>query len=218
MTIQKVGKGSATLLNFNLASAASTAKSPDEFDKFVLDLMAVAGVKPLVKVSGLNKSQTVVRIRQGEGFEILGLLAPVDDMGKTAKIALPEKRHVYIPLKGYAGFTNVIERKLTSPFLLRTLFKNKQNPPVIVLNKKTVTLGGSVQLDLSSYGKNRVLRLTLLDSDGKRMNHRPWVIAVDPKKPVREIRFAYNYPAGKYTLKMVDVQTGLSSSASIDLK
>ncbi len=218
LSSKTVGKGLALLLNFNLSSAASNTRDKQKFNTFMLNILALAGIHPLLEVSGIDLEQAVIRMRMGRGFQILGLLANTADVGKTIRITMPDKAHVYIPAAGKLGFSNIIEQKLDTPFRLYTLFKTEQSPPPIILDRTRVNLGEAVHLDLSGYARDRVLRLTLLGPDNKRLNHHPWVIAVDSAQPVREIRFAYNYKPGRYRLKLMDIQTGLESETRLEAR
>jgi hypothetical protein len=223
-TVRKYGQGQAVLLNFTLATARLDA--PEQFDRFLLELLAACGVTPTVKTEALPP-ESIVRLRQGEGFDLVGLtnrrLANRGHDGDEVTLTFPESGYLYEVNKGFVGKQNSVKFRFAPPFKLFTRFATEQTAPPLRLSANTATPGTPVRIDLSPFAAGRVLWLQIADPEGQRVwKHsetvRHEVIEVNPRQRTWPLHFAYNAPRGTYTLTLTDVATGLSSQAKMELK
>jgi len=99
-----------------------------------------------------------------------------------------------------------------------SLFDAKQNPPAILLEKTEIARGEKLEMDLSPFRNAQVLRLEYIDISGNTLTRRTKIIVVDGEKPVELLRFALSDQPGKWTLRLTDVATGLSSKTAVDVK
>ena len=224
-TVRRYGKGHAVLLNFPLANAKLSAKG-DTFDRFMLDLLAACGVAPTVKVTGLP-DESIVRVRQGRGFHLMGLmnrrLAVGGRDGGAVTVTFPKAGTIYEPGKGRVARGRTVTCTFAPPFKLFAIFPTPQQPPTLRLSSTTARPGTPITLDLSPFAPGRVLLVQIRDAGGHLIRPRSEAVVhevfeVDPRQKTRPIYFAYNAPKGTYKLTLTAVVTGLASQASIDLK
>lgn len=210
--VNPVGKGLALLLNFNLGAAEQTASAQTPFDRFMLDLLSLADITPKAKVEGLNPAHVILRVRQAEGYAVVGLLDSTKaDLNKTATLAWNRKVHVYEADKGYVGHLDQWKAEMKVPFKIYCLFEQERQPPPIKLSAATAAPGTPLALDLTPFAKDTVLRLELPGLN------RPEVLVIDGKRESHELWFAYNYPPGAHRIVLTDVRTGLKSEQEFNL-
>ncbi|MHB9056993.1 MAG: hypothetical protein ACYC2P_12730, partial [Paludibacteraceae bacterium] len=215
--VTNYGKGDAVLLNFSLSTAANTCDKTASLDKFLLDLLNSVGIIPPVVPSNIDKQDAIVRVRSGKGFQLIGLLAGKNDIGKPVNLTLPEKVYFYQPGKGYLAHSNKIDLQLTPPFQLLSCFEQKQSHPEIKLSTVDVTPGNVVTLDFNNFLNGTVLLLQIKDPEGKRLMLRNQVITVNEKHKNALIHFAWNDAPGIYTVILENVATGLQSHQTVTL-
>lgn len=215
--VANYGKGEAVLLNFSLSTAANTCDKSASLDKFLLNLLNSVGITPPVLISNIDKQDAIVRVRSGKDFQLIGLLAEKNDIGKTVNIALPGKVYFYQPGKGYLEYSNKISLQLNQPFKLISYFQQQQHHPEIKLSTVDVTPGNVVALDLNSFSNGTVLLLQIKDPAGKMLMLRNQVITVSGKHKNALIHFAWNDTPGNYTIILENVATGLQSQQILTL-
>jgi len=224
-SVRKYGKGQAVLLNFTLGTAKIGAKDGD-FDKFMLDLLAACGVKPEI-ISGNLPPNSVVRVRKGDGFELVGItnrsMAMGGRDGGEMSLTFPSSSYIYEVGKGFMAQGKTGKFKFAPPFKLLTFFKSEQTAPPLKLSSSTVVPGTPVQLDLSPFAKGRIMLLQVRDGRGKLIRYRNEAVThevfkIDGKRKNRPIYFAYTDPKGKYEIMLQDVATGLKTRKIVVLK
>ena len=218
--VRELGKGRAILLNFTLQMAETTAAKETPFNKFVLDLLKVAGVESRHTVS-LPDSSGIVRFRTGKGFELVG--AHVSDSTVKAKgkgeILLPSERFIYACGVGFVGKTNKISLDFSaSPLELFSLFESKQAAPEVSVARKS-KLGSAAEFDLSAIPDGRTLLIEVF-APGKE-KQKPWPernAVVDTGKTRKHpFHFAYNDAPGTYRFVITDMVTGLKTEKTISV-
>ena len=216
-TVTHYGKGQAILLNFTLSSAAATSSETAPLSRFLLDLLAAAGVTPPVKVSGIGEDEAIVRVRIRDGLMLVGLMAGKKDIGKSATLALAQTAYIYNPEAGLIKQGDKVEIKLDKPFKMVSCFNRKQEIPKITLSATKAAPGEPVTLSLKGFAPGTVLLLQIKDPAGKLMPLRKQVVTAG-KQEDPTIRFAFEDAAGNYTLELTDVATGLKSEKTLPLK
>lgn len=214
-TSKKYGKGQAILLNFNFAIAESSAEPSFSLGKFLEKLLAAHAVSSSFNID----QESTFRVRQGNGFDLLGFRSSDAEIkaGRVIRLNLPEKRFVYECGQGFLGEQASIEVKQEGKSLyLFSSFASRQSAPTLVL-PSTAPRGAIMPLDLSQLPKGRVLCLRVTAPDGKEMPERALVIDT-ARKPQAQLQFAWNDQAGRYGLTLEDVTTGLKSAYSLILQ
>ena len=99
-----------------------------------------------------------------------------------------------------------------SPLSLFSLFKEKQSAPVFTV--RDVRRGRFLEIKLPRLSAGRVYRFELNDPSGKKV----WQCVFDREeiRPVRAV--AYSEPAGRWSAKLTDVATGLSTNETFEVK
>jgi len=212
---KEMERGLAILLNFNLSSAQNTAHSETSIDRLLLELLGVAGIEPEVSITGLTTAELVVRLRQGLDYQVLGILAPTEDVGKTAKIRLPKSFWVYEVNKGLVGQGSEIDGNVKSPLLVYSLFDEPQQAPAFQLSKATVPPGEPTSIQPHGFSESGLYRLDIVDPTGMVLSKRTRFFKGAAPGTAGDIHFAYTDPAGKYVIKIVDVRTGLQTEADV---
>jgi len=217
-TFQEIsyGKGRAILFNFSLATAGNSCSKTAPLDKFLLDLLAGVEVAPVVRIEGINNSNTLIRVRQKHDFRLIGLLADKSDIGKTVNIILPEKAYIYEPAEGFIQHDKCAKLKIDRPFKLISCFSEKQEKPEIILTDGKAVPGKPVILSLKNFSTGMVLLLEIKDPAGKLMSLRKQVVIVGKQSNV-QVWFAFNDLPGNYTLILTNINSGLKSEKSIML-
>ncbi len=212
---KKYGKGQAILLNFNFAIVESSADPSFSLAAFLDKLLASYGVGS----SFAPDAETIFRVRQGQGFDLLGFRSSDAEIkaGRVLRINLPEKHFVYECGRGFLGEQAQIEVKQGGKSLyLFSSFAEKQAAPSIKLPVKTVR-GAIVPLDFKGLPRGRVLCLRITAPDGEDMPERALVVDT-ARKSQAQLQFAWNDLPGKYQVLLEDVTTGLSSLYSLELE
>lgn len=216
--VKRYGKGSAVLLGFSLASVSTTCSSDASMTGFMLDMLGTLGIKSPVKVSGVNHEETIIRVRQGNGFKLVGLLADKKDVGKTVTVVLPEPAYIYAVGAGYITYGKSVSLKLDKPFKLLSCFIARQAPPEVKLSAASTVPGKPVDLDLSIFKPGTVLFIQLRDPSGNMLMLRKKVLIIDGKMKKYPLHFAFNDKLGAYTLSVTEVASGLHAEVNIKLE
>lgn len=215
---RKVGKGTAILLNFNLGSAHNTALDENAFDRFLLDLLRLGHVEPEIKVSGLSPEQMIVRVRENQENQVLGVLAAPTDIGKDWALRLPREGWVYEVNRGLIGHSRELQAKIDAPFKVFTVFDRKQSAPTLKLNRGRASGGQEALLDTARLSPHGVYRLDILAPTGETLKGRTRVFSGHKPGNANEIRFAYNDAPGVYRVLLTDVRTGLQAEQKINFR
>lgn len=187
-----------------------------KFDEYVLKLLAPAGVKPLMRINGVEKApRTILRLRQGVGFILAGVLFQTDADGGEFSLEFNDgrPRHVYRVDGGYAGFTSRVEFDSRDyPWAQFSFFEERQNPPEIRLARREYAPGERLSLPAGSFRPNGVYRVTV---SGPRTERFVYCVK-DGSKPC-EFDFALDDEPGRWKIQVDDLATGLSSSETVEL-
>jgi glycosyl hydrolase family 42 (putative beta-galactosidase) len=216
MKIRKVGKGRAILLNFTLSAAASTANKNTPSDEFLASLLKTADITPPVKITGLLGRNQVIRVRQANGIEVVGILADKNDLGQKATFAFGRKVWIYESGKGLVKHAASCQAEIKIPLKILCLFDTKQTAANVTIDKSQITRGDKVKLDLSQVREGAVLLLQIKAPNGKLLSLRRRVI-VNNSTADTVIPFAYNDTVGTYSLILTDIATALKKTIKITL-
>jgi Beta-galactosidase len=217
MQLRNVGKGRAILLNFTLGAAASTASESTPCDAFLVSLLKTVDIKPPVKITGVPGENRVIRVRQGNGIEVVGMLADKNDLGKKARFIFNRKVWIYEPGKGLVKQGRSCQTVIKLPLKILCLFNRKQTAPNVAVDKTQIAPGGKVKLNLSSIRKGAVLLLQIKAPNGKFLSLRRRVI-VNNDNADKVVPFAYNDQPGAYSLILTDIATALKKTIKVILK
>lgn len=202
------GKGKAILLNFMLSSAVNTADKPTPFDRFIDGFLPA----PIFKVAPGLDENAVIRIRHGNGFDVIAATLPPARLGEKTTVALPGKRFFYLCGEGFAGEGNTLTLDFAkSPFLCYSIFSEKQKEPDFSIAGGA--RGGRLAFSGPALVSGRVYRLELTDPAGQ--IRRTFVFDRAEKAPV--IRIAYNEPAGRWKAVLTDIATGLRKTTNFEV-
>ncbi len=212
-----VGKGETILLNFTLATASETAAGKADFDAFLLKVLAERGIARRYTVGGDPLQKQILRVREGEGFDLVGLVTATQDLGKRVTLDLGgTPKFIYAVNKGPAGRGGRIEiPKLELPFSLYTLFDTEQTPPPLTLSGDALAPGEAVALDLRPLRKGCIYLLSVAAPGGGEIQDRRLILHADGKQESQDLCFAHNDAPGSYTVTLKDIATGLASKRSI---
>lgn len=215
-TIHRQGKGLAILLNMNLASARATASSATPFEPFIMELLALADIRPAVQVEGVQRDKMLLRIRKSGDCTTIGLLVDADDADKTATLTLPTPAYVYRADGELIGHGRTVSVTCDPPFQLLCAFEQQPLPPTVKLSDSSVVLGDSTVISPQGLSEHGVYRIEMIAPNGKPMLRRTRVFHGLGKSADRTLRLALNDASGRYTVKVTDVRTGLSATATLD--
>lgn len=216
--VREIGQGLAVLLNVNLTSACDSATDGTSGDALLLNLLALAGIKPSIKASGVNLSRLVVRVRKAGETHVLGLLADPRDVGKRIDIDLPRELCIYRAAGERVGRSATLSFVLDQPFSVFCFFGADPMPPAFALDRSVVTRGDSVELALPKQQLGGVWRLETSDPQGQIMRRRTRVLVADAAPGPESVRFALSDAPGTYTLRLTDVRTGLRQERTVDVR
>jgi len=217
MKVKRYGKGTAVLLNFGLSAAENTADPSTPLAGFLDSLLRGAGFTPEYKVADSDRS-TVVRIRSGNGFELIGALVPNDKVGTVLNVQLPGDRYIYECYQGLVGRANVLKMNFAdSPYRLYALFPEKQTPPAVTLTAGQAKLGTAAMLDLSKLPAGRVYYVRVFDADKAEQFNRNQVVKSPVAGGAVPIPLAYNDMPGAWTVIVMDVATGLETELQLNV-
>lgn len=205
------GKGKALLLNFNFSIVETSADASTPLDGFLRRLLTDNGIR--IPYSLDNKA--VLRVRDGQGFELLGLHA--DKPGENLTLTLPEERYVYECGVGYVGHEKKISVHFNaSPLRVYATFAEKQSAPPVKVPSRVKT-GGNIRFDLGNIPVGRIVVIRVSAPDGREMPERNVVLNTAKD---REYLFAlpYNAAPGNYRFEVMDYTTGLSGKYTVDVE
>ena len=209
---RKYGKGKAILCNFSFASACNTALPAGSFDGWINSLLKTAGAEPSFKVGKVEET-TMIRIRHNKDFSLVGVMQLPQHMNKPVDIDLKGSYHVYEADGKYLGKKNKIRAEFkNSPLQLFAVFKEKQKAPVLAVSN--VRKGEFLTFRLPVLRDGRVYRLELNDPSGKEV----YQCVFDRKEIAPRRAIAYTDKAGKWTAKLTDIATGLSTTTTFEVK
>lgn len=215
MQVRKFGKGTAILLNFSLSAAENTASPATPFAKFIDELLAGAGSTPEYSIPDSDRS-TVVRIRSGNGFDLVGALIPPDKVGSSLKVPLPGERYIYECGHGPVGRAKVLDMDFKdTPYRLYALFDKEQHAPAVKLEGSPVEAGSVVRLDFSELPAGRVYAVRLFNPAGVEQFNRNQVVGT----PIDALAvpLAYNDMPGAWRLVIEDIATGLKTEFKLNV-
>jgi len=219
------GKGTAILLNFSAFSLPDLGAEgmPPEVGALFETLLAEAGVLPsrvLTDESGA-KARGIETTRWQDGdIEILSLFQPYGQK-REVTVTLNTSRAVYALNTGeYVGqrrqFPAAIVPARATFFALSP---NRAARPKLTLASAVVERGTLARCMVAAPGAGGLHAFRLIVSaDGKEMDCFQQKVAADGKGMTVDIPVAFNDPAGTWKIKVVDVMTGLSSTASLLVK
>jgi hypothetical protein len=216
--IQKLGKGTAILLNFSFSSARDTACGGTSFKQFLLSILAAENIKPYATLASIAPGGRMIRIRQGNGFTLVGLLCNKDELGKTVELSVPQTAYVYEVGRGLVGHESSWSFKLDSPFKLFTLYDKEQSKPEFSLGSGSASPGNVLNADISKIPCGTVLFVQIIGTDGNSLPMRDQVIVADDKTKSFDIIFAYGDKPGRYTVRAKSINTGLVADVEVELK
>ncbi len=217
LAARTVGKGEAILLNFNLGSAYNTAPQQNDFDRFLLDLLKLAGIGPEIKIDGLSP-QRLVRVRQAGSSHIIGILADKKDIGKTWALQLPRAGWIYEVNQGFLGHTGTLQSKLDTPFKLLAVFEEKQSAPPLKLNRERATGGQEILLETTRLSAQGVYRVEVFSPSGALLKNYTKVFTTRKLGDANRIRFALSDERGRYRILLTDARTGLQTAREVELR
>lgn len=218
LQVRQVGKGAVVVLGFTLGAAAGTAAKDTPLQAFLLDLLAAAGVSPRVRTSGLSGENGTLRVRRGDGWEIIGVQAGRADWGKEIRFAIPTEAFVYEVDRGLVGHVKEWTATLDPPFKLYAVFEQQPVPPAVRLAPPSVARGSAVALDMSAVPVGAVLRIRLLGPDRTPLPLRDQVMAVKAPGATASVAFAHTDAPGACTIAVRDVRTGLETLLPVEVR
>ena len=209
---RKYGKGKAILCNFSFASACNTAIPAGSFDRWISSLLKEYGAAPAFTVGSVEET-TMVRTRHNEDFSLVGVMQLPQHMGKQVDINLNAPYHIYEVDGKYLGQKAGLNVKFKdTPLQLFSVFKTKQTAPKFaVANAKK---GEFLKFKLPALSSGRVYRLELNDPSGTEV----YQCVFDRKEIAPYRAVAYTDKAGKWTAKLTDIATGLSTTTTFEVK
>lgn len=218
MQVKEFGKGRAILLNFSFASAKNTACDAGAFSQFLKSLLASEKITPYAKLDGVEDESLIFRVREGNGFKLVGILCGKNDTGKTATLSIPGTSYVYEVNRGFLKKCDSWSFKFDVPFKLFALYEKEQKAPEFSLSSKDATAGKTLLADISKILDGSVLYVQLKGPDGTALPLRDKVVLVDKKTRQFDLPFAYSDKPGKYSVVVKNVNTGLESKEDLVLK
>lgn len=210
-----IGEGLAILLNFSLGAAANTADPATPMESFLLDLLALAEIRPAVTVGGLDPAQTLLRLRRKGACTTIGLLADKASLGKPVTLDLPQESHVYRADGGAVGRRRRVTFTLDSPLALFCCFASKPDAPVLRPDRRRLAVGESLTIDRAALDPEALYRLEVIDPAGVSLLRRLRVFAGRGSATDTTVRWAFNDAPGRYTLVLTDIRTGLQAPTRI---
>jgi hypothetical protein len=221
-----VGKGSAILLNFTLASLVSACGTPEKFNEEMALILKKLGMRPLVAQKGLPEG-SIIRWGHGAGFDLIAFannsLSAEGKGGGAVTVAFPQKGTIYEVLKGPVGEGDAVTVVFDPPWRFLTCFAEKQSAPVLTLSSDSPAPGKPLFIDIAGFPAKRMLYLDVRDPAGKEVIPRNesvkrGLIIPDGRKSTFPLHFAWSDPKGNYTLTLTDVATGLKTSRVVRLQ
>lgn len=227
--INKIGKGTAILLNFNFASAYAGDKDNKGYYSLMDGLLNLAGVKRRFIID--EPEHICVRSLTMGDLSVLGvtcapkLIERIMDFNKEEKYAsprimkLPGKMHVYeMRTEQYLGKIDEITVPATRPtnsvqthiyVLMRKLPEIKAEIPDKV--KQGDNLNVALSLKGAENAEGRVIRIHLKQPDGKEaLSFRRYPKLEKDGKKNLALAIPYNAPPGGWEMEVRDVPSGVA--------
>jgi len=227
MFYRRSGKGSAFLLNFSVTGACRTPDGRDSFGRLMETLLAEAGVSPALKVfdAAGKRVQDVILVQRKVGdVRLAGILLSAKP-GVTgfpgATLELPKPYYLCNLITGEslgrmksvklgveAGRLKLFSLLEDSPEELRITAPNAKRGELL-----KVTVQGK-QKALNGH----VVRLDVLGPAGEALPHYSRRIMIEGDGAEAEVPMALNDPPGKWTLKLTDIPTSLTTTAKVTVE
>jgi len=230
--LRKVGKGQALLLNFGMPSFPSLGVSPspevgggpgrgpDAAADCLRAVLASAGVEPMVTWQGADggrlRNVEAVRWRNGD-IELLGLFRASGER-EDARVTLSTPRYVY----------NLRERRRLGPAATFTVPIVPSRATFLALTSEPVwlpriDLPRTIQRGQQAVGHVTVrggrglhaIRLRAETPDGQPAEWLNQVVMVGPEGTDVILPFAFNDPAGRWTVRAIDLYTNRGTTTRI---
>ena len=203
--------GVGETLGESLAVTKQKLKDTVAFDARLLKILATRDITPELVLTGAEKApRTIMRLRDGDGFTLAGILFPVEADGGsfTLSFADGKPRHVYKVDGGYLGCISEIKLDPSDyPWYQFSFFDSVQEPPKANFTRQ----GQRVTLTPAGLHKNGIYRIEMT---GPRSHKAVWCIK-DGQRPWT-YDFALDDPKGEYVFKLTDLATGLSGQMSLN--
>jgi len=213
-SVNNIGDGTAILLNFNLGSAENSVLPGYSFDRFISEILAIAGISPSITVEGIqDRVRLIVRVRDTGSFSIAGLLAGKDDIGRKIDLTFDRPFYIYGVGGGHLGHGRRLSLRIDEPFMLYSLFETEQKSPVVKIENSSIKRGDSFNIQLQGISDERVCRIEVSDSKGNETYKK--IVFVNKDSKNLQIPVAFNQRTGYYALKVIDVATGLSTTIRV---
>lgn len=222
-----VGKGRALLLNCTLNGLSEAYQDQAEFDTFLDGMLRKLGLKAELSVQGLPRG-SVLRRFAGDEYSVIAVandgLAAAGMDGGEIRIGLPKKQYIYRMDCGlFLAESDTATIKLSPPFAFLSCFERKQEPPVLKLVQDIAEPGTALLLETTVLLPGRYYRLQLLDKQHNPVRPRNEAVTCELIPPAAHdrpfpVRISYSDPKGDYTLRLLDVATGLFTDKSVTLK
>ena len=199
------GKGSSVLLGRKLSLAAAHESAPGAFDREIAALLP----PPRVPVpSSRMDENAILRTRGGNGFDVVTAMWPATNLGARVPVKLPGRHFIYSPMEGFVEESDVLNLDFRkSPFVCRSVFNERQRRPVFSIPPSR--LGGEVVFTPPALVSGRVYNLTVYDASGEKR----WSFVFDRKEKLpKRMYIGFNEKSGKWSARLMDCATGLSSS------
>ncbi len=230
-------EGSSLYLNCSLLDYPTMRTQPKGADlqQLVRNVLRVAGVEPRVRVLSSQTGQDVplvaTRLFQKDGLEYLGILYPYGSIlppglaEQEVELRLLERPYVYDVRAGeFLTRTESLEVAL-KPYEPRVLALLPYKLEGVALVDEGVSgrdLTCRVELSLRDEegrpGQDHLVRLELLGPDEQRRPNYTTLVVVPGGQLLVRTRIGLEEPAGEWTLRAVDVATGLSGEVTFALE
>lgn len=218
MQVREFGKGRAILLNFSFASAKNTAGGGTSLSQFLESLLASDKIAPCARLEGVGDEGRIIRVREGNGFKLVGFLCGKKDTGRTVTLSAPGSSYVYEVNKGFLEKCDSWSFKLDVPFKLFAIYDREQKTPEFSLSSKDTAAGKTLRADISKIPEGSVLHVQLKGADGVALPLRAKVVVADEKTKHFDLQFAYTDKPGEYSVVVKNINTGLESKKEVVLK
>jgi hypothetical protein len=212
LTVNRVGKGQAILLNFPLSDALAGAVPASQGVDFAGALLGACGVRPRAWVE--PRGGWEVRYFDNGDLPLVGLLRRQPG---AATLLLRQPAHVVDARAGkYLGRVERLPLPAGEPrdVLIYTLLPARPGPLGLSVRGAPVGQDAAVTLRLGGDLKaTRIVRVRVTDPGGaERRAYRRYLRARQASVEF-SIPLAYGDPAGQWTLKATDIATGATATA-----
>ncbi len=214
VTSRQVGEGAAIALNFSLGEVLRDLETTDA-NALALHLLETADIRP--RVQRTADPNWRVRLFDCDGFEMLAIWRRTPE-GAMPTVTLPRPRLVYDIRRGEkVGKTaEVRAAPAGEDVYLFGLFSD--TPRAIEIEAPESAAPGEplqVRLHLRGAGEARVVRVEAIDANGEEVRNLRHVFAMDGDNETRTLQPAFNDALGAWTVRAVDIATGMSDEATV---